>query len=226
MSIYNINTDYVNEQLTPPKLRKNKFLAWLSVLAKELKIFNNLFYLYQKSDITNWLAFSMSSTYSLNDKVIYTDNNIYMYNNTTPTTGNLPNDVNYWTLVQSNFIGVDKRINANAQKMILEYTLNRYFRVSIMSPQIYIQNTVVFLTPFVMGNSGSTSSSMSNISSYQVNYLGNAYTYSSNIYDYTIYVPTVLFASLGTSTLNRENAIRSFADLYNLAGMTYQVVTY
>ena len=226
MSIYNIDTDYVNEQLTPPKLRKNKFLSWLSVLAKELNIFNDLFYLYQKSDITSWLAFSMSSTYSLNDKVIYTDNNIYMYNNTTPTAGNLPNDTTYWTLVQTNFIGVDKRINANAQKMILEYTLNRYFRVSIMSPQIYIQNTTVFLTPFVMGNSGPTSSSMSNISSYQVNYLGNAYTYSSNIYDYTIYVPTVLFASLGTSTLNRENAIRSFADLYNLAGMTYRVITY
>ena len=77
-----------------------------------------------------------------------------------------------------------------------------------------------------MGNSGTYSSSMPINSINQINYLGNAYTYTSFSYDYEIYVPIAVYNTLGTDATNKENAIRNFADLYNLAGMTYSVVTY
>ena len=35
-----------------------------------------------------------------------------------------------------------------------------------------------------------------------------------------------LFNTLGTTTTNKENTIRQFADKYNLAGSTYNVITY
>lgn len=224
MDFYDIDTDYVSQQLTPPKLRTNRFLAWLKVLLKELNFFNTLFYNYRAN--VSYLNFDITNSYILNDIVIYEDKCVYIYINKISTAGNLPNNPLYWVKAQDNFIGVNNRINGNAQNIIFEYMLNRYFRVPSLDPQIYIQNTTTFVTPFVMGNSGTVSSSMSINSIYQVNYLGNAYTYSSNAYDYTIYVPSSLFITLGSTTINRENAIRNFADLYNLAGMSYQVLTY
>jgi hypothetical protein len=222
MAIYDIDVDFVSANLIPPQLRKPKMLAWLQTLGVELRIVDLLFNMFRISSETSWNAFNGATTYNFNNRVLYTDNSIYMYINTTSTSGNLPSDTNYWVLVQSNFIGVDKRIGANAQKIIFEFTLNRWFR----TPGIYITNTTTFTTPFVMGTSGALSSSMPINSTFQLQYLGNSYTYTSSLSDYTIFVPVAFFTTLGTSTVNRENAIRNFADLYNLAGMTYTVQTY
>ena len=224
MDFYDIDTNYVSEQLTPPKLRNNKFLAWLKVLLKELNFFNTLFYNYRAN--TTYTDFDIATTYTINDIVIYEDKCVYCYINSVSTAGNLPNNVLYWNKIQTNFIGVNNRINGSAQNILFEYMLNRYFRVSSVDPQIYIQNTTIFTTPFIMANTGTYSSSMPINSNNQINYLGNAYTYTSNTYDYTIYVPSAFFLTLGSTTINRENAIRNFADLYNLAGMSYQVLTY
>jgi hypothetical protein len=222
MAIYDIDVNFVSTNLTPPQLRKPKMIAWLKTLVIELRFFDFLFRWYRDSSYTSWNIFNPALTYSFNNSVLYTDNCVYMYINTTPTSGNLPSDTNYWVLIQDNFIGVDKRINANAQKIVFEYTLNRWFRTT----GIYITNTTTFTTPFVMGISGTLSSSMPINSINQLQYLGNSYTYTSSSFDYTIYVPVLFFATLGTTPLNRENAIRNFADLYNLAGMIYQVQTY
>jgi hypothetical protein len=56
--------------------------------------------------------------------------------------------------------------------------------------------------------------------------MGNAPTYIVNAYDYTINVPIAIFNTLGTTTTNKENTIRQFADKYNLAGMNYNIITY
>jgi hypothetical protein len=222
MAIYDIDVDFVSNNLTPPQLRKPKMTAWLQTLGIELRLFDLLFSMFRTSSVSSWTIFNGASTYNFNNRILYTDNSVYMYINTTSTSGNLPSDTNYWVLVQSNFIGVDKRVGANAQKIIFEYTLNRWFRTT----GIYITNTTTFTTPFVMGISGTLSSSMPINSINQLQYLGNSYTYTSSSVDYTIYVPVLFFATLGTSAGNRENAIRNFADLYNLAGMIYQVQTY
>jgi hypothetical protein len=223
MAIYDIDVDFVSANLIPPQLRKPKMLAWLQTLGFNLKAFDRIFNWFRTSNLSTWAyVYDVSTTYGLNTAVIYEDNSVYMYINTTSTSGNLPSDPNYWVLVQSNFIGVDKRIGANAQKIVFEFTLNRWFRTT----GIYITNTTTFTTPFVMGTSGALSSSMPINSTFQLQYLGNSYTYTSSLSDYTIFVPVAFFTTLGTTALNRENAVRNFADLYNLAGMTYTVQTY
>ena len=40
------------------------------------------------------------------------------------------------------------------------------------------------------------------------------------------FVPIAVFTSLGDTNDNRENAVRNFADIYNLAGMRYDVQSY
>lgn len=44
--------------------------------------------------------------------------------------------------------------------------------------------------------------------------------------NYAINVPLALFNSLGANNTERENVIRSFADVYNVIGMIYEVLTY
>lgn len=224
MSIYQIDTSYVSEQLTPPKLRSAKLLAWLKVLLKPL---SNLF------DI-NFLDYKLGSTvadysgataYSFGDRVRYTDKSIYELIVTT-STGIVPTNTTNWIKINDVFIGCDERIKYNAQKLLFEYSLNKFFLVPAIGDQIYIENQTTFETPFIMGNVGNLSSSMPTNSINQINYLGNAYTYTSSSYDYTIYVPIAIFTALGTDTTNRENAIRNFADTYNLAGLIYNVTTY
>ena len=51
-------------------------------------------------------------------------------------------------------------------------------------------------------------------------------TYQTNTNDYTIFVPIAVFTALGDTNDNRENAVRNFADIYNLAGMRYDVQSY
>jgi len=224
MSIYQIDTTYVGEQLTPPKLRGVKLLAWLQVLLKPLSaLFDISFLGYKTGSLDS--DYNSGTTYSFGNRVRYTDKSVYELIVST-STGVDPTNITNWIKVNDVFIGCDERVKYNAQKLLFEYALNKFFLVPSGGSQIYIQNQTTFVTPFVMGNSGALSSSMPLNSINQINFLGNSYTYTSGTYDYTIYVPISIFTPLGSDNANRENAIRNFADKYNLAGMTYDVSTY
>jgi len=224
MSIYQIDTSYVSEQLTPPKLRNVKLLAWLKVLLKPISnLFDVNFLDYKIGNV--YTDYSGATTYSFGDKVMYIDKSIYELIVAT-STGVDPVNTTNWIKINDVFIGCDERIKYNAQKLLFEYALNKFFLVPVVGDQIYIDNQITFETPFIMGNTGDLSSSMPTNSINQISYLGNAYTYTSSSYDYTIYVPIAIFTALGTNTTNRENAIRFFADKYNLSGLIYNVIAY
>jgi hypothetical protein len=55
--------------------------------------------------------------------------------------------------------------------------------------------------------------------------MGNAFV-SSTTGNYTIFVPLAKFNSLAGNDVDRENIIRNFADIYNLAGLIYDVETF
>lgn len=224
MSIYQIDTSYVSEQLTPPKLRGVKILAWLKVLLKPISILFDINFLEYKIGSTE-SDYNNATTYSFGSRVRYIDKSIYELI-VSSSVGVNPSSTTNWIKINDIFIGCDERIKYNSQKLLFEYALNKFFLVPIVGNQIYIQNQTTFVTPFVMGNLGSLSSSMPINSVNQINFLGNSYTYTSSAYDYAIYVPTAIFTGLGTSVINRENAIRNFADNYNLAGLKYEVITY
>lgn len=224
MSLYSLDTDFIGANLLPTSLRKALHLAWIKVILKPLSIlFDKTFLKYKDGDTIT--AYNNGTTYVFGDTVKYTDKSIYECI-VASSTGVNPSNITNWVKLNDIFIGTDERVKYTAQKLLFEYALNRYFEVPITDPKIYITRNVIYTTPFVMGNSGSYSSNMPNNSLYSTSFLGTTYTFSSTSVDYTIHIPSVLFTSLGTTLQNRENAIRNFADKYNLAGITYQIITY
>lgn len=225
MGLYELDTDYIGEQLMPPRLRKPKHLAWLKVLLKPLyNLFNIDFKDYNLGAAYN--VYDIGTAYVFGDRVIWTDKRVYEC--ILANTGNLPSNTTYWLLCQDNFIGLDERIKYNSQKLLFEYALNKFFMVDpLPADQIYITNNFVDASNnFVMDDASDESSVMPLDSEFQEDFMDDTATYNTDIYDYTIFVPIAVFTALGDSNANREQTIRNFADLYNLAGMQYNVVSY
>lgn len=233
MSIYQIDADYVANQLTPPKLRNVKMVAWIKVLVAPLQKFaGKTLSRYKQGDTS--LDYSGATTYNFGDRVIYTDKSIYeaTYVDSDGVaqsfSGVIPTNTAFWTLINTVFIGSDERSKYNAQKLLFEYALNRFFRVAASpADQIYITNNFIDSGQNFLMNTGSNDSSLMPLNSmYQIDYMGLFPTYQTNTNDYTIFVPIAVFTALGDTNDNRINAVKNFADIYNLAGMRYDVQSY
>ncbi len=223
MSIFNYNAYVVGEQITPPDLRKPKFMAWLDVLLKPLQwAADNLFVDF--SNGSNYPEYDGLTGYSFGDTVIWSDKRVYKYISTTITAGTDPSNDAYWTLVNETFIGVNEQVKYNSQIIVFEYHLNKYFLVSPINPQIYLSDNANSGSNFMMGFTGPYSDNMPVNSAYQINYMSTIPAYT--LTDFTINVPLTLFNSLGNTSANSEKAIRNYADKFVLSGMCYDVSTY
>lgn len=223
MSIYIFNTNFIGEKLVPPALRGTIHLAWLKVILAPIQSLWRLIFVDYK-DGSLYARYNSLSAYVRTDRVVYSDRKVYecILN---ASAGITPANTTYWVKVNDNFIGASERVKYNSQKILFEYALNKWFFVDPAADQIYIENNIVNGSFFLLGGQdGLTSSKLANNSVDSSSYLGNAYT--PTLYDYTIYVPLAVFNAQGSTTANREQAIRNFADKYNLAGMIYNVVTY
>jgi hypothetical protein len=233
MSIYDINYIDRDNELTPPKYRLSKFLSWLNCLNYPLQwLRDNWFGEYKQGSTAN--KFIDNNFYTTNDKVIWIDSSVYIFILPYPEfvtiglnapTGD-PDSAITWQKIQDVFIGVDERVRYSSQIIVLEFALNRFYQVPSIDPQIYIQNNTVANNVFVMGNSGATSSNMVNDSVFAETTMFNSPTFPAYLGNFTVYVPSALFATLGTTTQNRENNIRQFVDKYRLAGIKYNVLTF
>jgi len=231
MAIYDYNSNTVAEQLTPSKLRQSKFLAWLYVICSPIQNLWSLIFNGYK-DGSNYNDFNILTTYNFGDRVIYTDKSIYEATYT--DTNGIAQSFNgvecinpdYWTLVNENFIGASERIKYTSQFILLEYALNKWYRIPTTDPQIYIEKNDVISAQFVMGESSDTSSSMPNDSVNQIQYMVLDAVYPDVSYDFIVWVPDAVFTTLGTNTANRENNVKNFVDKYKLSGIKYKVDTY
>lgn len=226
MPIYDFNTDVIGELLIPPVLRKPKQLDWLSTILSPIqKLRDKVFNDYKQG--SSYPDYSNVEFYYLGSKVIWTDGCVYEAIKDEEITAVAPNNTTYWIKQQEIFIGTDERVKYSAQKKLFEYALNRYFRIAdAPADQIYITNNFYVNASFIMANSSELSSNMPNNSNYQSQYLSEDYTYSSGDYDYTIYFPVTPYTNLASTATDREMIVRNFADKYNLAGMTYNILTY
>ena len=223
MSIYTFDADYISEKLTPPQIRGVKFLAWLRVLVKPLQSFWSYVFEFYSTGSTN-SVYSSGSAYVKWNKVIYQNKSVYMCIKNAGAGINCDNTT-YWVKLTDNFIGCSERVLYNSQKIVFEYALNKWFFVAASpADQIYIENNDVAGSQMVMGATGSYSSPMAASGVYSLTAMGATYTAVGN--DFTIYVPIAIYNSQGSTNPDRENAIRKFADLYNLSGILYNVVSY
>lgn len=219
MSIYTLDIDIISTSLTPPKLRMPKQLAWLMVLFKPLKSFyENSFIKFKEGSIYN--VYSGVTNYTFGNRVIYSDRSTYEL--IVPTSiGINPLNTTNWVKLNDVFIACDERVKYSSQKILFEYSLNKFF----MTSGIYITNNFVDTgNVFVMNNSNDDSSSTMPLNSvYQDDYMGLDVAYNTDVYDYTINFPIADYASLGSDA---DGIIRTFADNYNLSGMQYNILTF
>lgn len=236
-----------SNDLLPVKKRTPKHLAWLRALLSAVQWDHNLIFRDYANGVSapNWTS---GNNYSYLDRIIYVDGAVYELQNMdglTPST-EAPNISNDWIKILDSFIGARERARYNSQKLMLEYLLNRRFQVGTFSQveweikwisgvpvpqsappyqQIYIKVTNNSLTDFWLSNGNGLVSYMGNSQSF---FLGNAYAQFNPI-NFAIYVPTALYAHIGTyqlSGVTAEAAIRSVVDNYNPAGGIYQIITY
>lgn len=226
-TIYDIDFNLQAENLLPPDKRKPKLIGFLKSLVVAVQILRDWFFNYYADGFSGdfWAG---GSGYSFGEQVIGPDNAVYELINPLGITGVFTPpglDTTNWTKIQDIYIGIRERMRYNSRKIVLEFVLNKWFRVDpLPADQIYIQNNNIYGTAFLMGNSGPTSSTMANTSGAQQYFLGNAYSYG--LYGFTIFVPTAIFDALDPDPTNAENIIRTIANKYVIAGMLYNVVTY
>jgi len=219
--LFDFDIDIIIPNLVAPIKRLPKYLAWVKSLATPLQQAWQFLFVDYKTG-SSYPDFNIGTTYYLSDMVIWTDKCVYMasYIDGASFVGILPSNTTYWTKINSNFIGVDERVKYNSQKLLFEYALNRFFRTT----GIYIVNN--FVTPtnvFAMGDSSESSSYMPSNSIYQADFMPDVPTYNTDIYDFTIFFPIADYTALGADA---ELIIRSFADVYNLVGMQYDIQTF
>jgi len=224
MSIYNYDSNIVAEQLTPPVLRKSKFLSWLYVIVKPIhNLWSNVFESYKIGDIS--LDYNNASSYVFGDKVKYTDNSIYQLI-VSSSIGVNPLNTTNWVKLNDNFIGTNERVKINSQIILLEYYLNKWYNVSTLSDQIYIENIKEISNIFQMSISSIYSSTMPLNSNYSETYMGLEPTYPDVSVDFNVCVPIALYTTLGDNNDNRDNNIKNIIDKYKLSGIRYKIETY
>ena len=226
MSIYSYDNKIVAEQIAPPTLRQPKFLAWLYVITKPVQsLWSLIFNGYKDGSIFDYdldnSGIPIGFVFIKGDVIKY-NKAIYVCIETFTYSGII--NLIKFNKLQDNFLGVEERIKYNSQKILFEYALNIWFNAP---NTIFITNNFLqYQNIFFMGEKSETSSLMPINSIYSFDYMGNIPIYITANYDYTINVPIAIFNALGTTTTNKENTIRQFADKYNLAGTTYNVITY
>jgi len=215
--MFNINFLQLWYQLYPPMLRLSKHLSWAATLLKPIQWLKDVIFNDYADGVTSPL-YDNSTLYNIGNRVYYIDRAEYECIST--VVGFPPTNPTYWKKVIDNYIGVRERVKYNSRKLTYEWALNRWF----MCSGIYIENHDIEFDGFMLGSNSTTSTTLSYNSNqlFYPNYL--SYASYVGVPDYTIWVPTLVYA--GPLINLDDNFVRTIADLYNLAGMQYDIKTY
>lgn len=234
-TLININVNQKGSDNAVPILRQNKFIALLKAfLAPLTKL---------QSDIAdNYLgglvysAWSNVTTYSYGDRVtldMLAGNASYEYINATPSSGHYVTDAAYWYKITSDNIGLTERLNYNAQKMQLEYILNRRFSPLTVSPpfdaahsSIYITNNQSYSRIAWKGSSNARSSYRKTKAATNFYYhpSGNPSLSATN---FTIHVPVAILSAISPYGIADAKLMMAKETMkYNNAGITFNIQQY
>lgn len=133
-NIYNQNLGQLWQDNLPVDKRLPKFIAWGAWLLTPLQWLRDLIFgdYYAGSTAALWAG---STTYAYGNRVCYVDNAIYECINPAGITSSTPpnQDTTNWMKVLDTFVGLYERSLYTGQKTMLEFALNRYFKVTTLS---------------------------------------------------------------------------------------------
>ena len=230
-----INTDTFAVNFLPPKKRLPIYKAWTKTLLNPLQVlYNTMFGTFQYGNAA--AIWSGATAYAVGDQVKYTDKSIYQC--WVANTNNIPTDTTYWFKIQDKFVGIEPRMKYNAQHLLFEWALNEWFGTTFVNTpsasDIYIDpnnaSDAVLYVGFTEVNSSlivyANGEAETFIQAINIANTGN---------EFTIYVPIAVANALTIPpttdiapniSANNENIIRQIADLYNYAGIDYDIITY
>lgn len=228
-NIYIIVFNTVFKQLLPPNKRKTIMIAFFKVLAKPLQWLRDLLFDTYADGFTGNI-YSAVTTYNKGDRVRYIDRKVYECLENSVTGVAPPTDTDKWLEIQDLWIGLRERGKYNAQRMVLEYALNKWFDTTFAyapsTSDIYIVNNTLALSAFWISDSDSASPSYCAAADlYSDFWIGDA-DYDPNTDHFTIYIPVAVYNALSSDPASRETIVRAFVDRYNTTGITYNVTTY
>jgi hypothetical protein len=230
-----INTDTFAVNFLPPKKRLPIYKAWTKTLVKPLQVlYNTMFGTFKDGNAA--ALYSGVTAYAVGNQVKYTDKAVYQC--WVASTGNLPTNTNYWFKIQDNFVGIEPRCKYNAQHILFEWALNEWFGTTFVNTpgasDIFIgpgsPSDVVLYVGFTEVNS-----SLIVYGNGEAETFIQAINIANTGSEFTINVPIAVANALTIPpttdiapniSANNENIIRQIADLYNYAGITYNVITY
>jgi hypothetical protein len=230
-----INTDTFAVNFLPPKKRLPIYKAWTKTLLKPLQVlYNTMFGTFQNGNAA--ALYNPATAYAVGNQVKYTDKAIYQC--WVASTGNLPTNTNYWFKIQDKFVGIEPRMKYNAQHLLFEWALNEWFGTTFVnvpgSSNIFIDPNNASDAVLYVGFT-ETNSSLIVYGNGQAQTFIQAINIANTGSEFTINVPIGVANALTTPpttdiapniSANNENIIRQIADLYNYAGITYDVITY
>jgi len=224
MGLFDINHYNQLANNLPVNKRTLKRFWWLVVLLKPaIWLYYTFFKVFKEGvEPPIWV----SGTYTRDSVVRYaykTYISLIDGNTDVPTTSN-------WLELQDNHLGVDARVLFKANKLVLEYALNKYFDGTwceckpIEAGYIYITTNEIETGFFRVGFASDKSSSVGfERSSEPIGYAPSAI---GTQYAFTVNVQEDLWNDLAPTDDERENIMRNFIDRYNIAGLFYNFVTY
>lgn len=242
MSIYQIIFANRFNDLIPPNRRKTIWLAWTHVFAVPLQWLRDLFFDVYYGGFTGG-TYSNVTIYNTGDRVRFTDKAVYEAM-TDGVVGVAPNtDTDKWLKVVDVYIGLQERLTYNAQRLKIEFTLNKWFETAfrqptsyVASPDFYLPKSDIFITDlqvfpdiFLMVESNMDEPSYmfkQNVSQGMHFMLASASSSNYDLYNFTINIPVAVFNALAPNNLQREKIVRQVADKYVGFGLTYNIVTY
>ena len=223
---YIVNTDAFAENFVPPKKRSVQIVAWCKTLIFPLQVlYDTMFGTYKDGNsASDW---DISTAYTIGNQVRYIDKSIYQCY--VANTGNIPTNNSYWFRVQDRFVGIEPRMKYNSQHIVLEWALNEWFGTTFVNTpgasEIFISRIDVFDTTFWVGLVDNESSL---VTYNNVDTFGwvQAQDLVATDYYFSINIPIAVWTALDVVAGNRDKMIRAIADIYVLAGVKYNIITY
>lgn len=152
-SLYDINFEVQIENLIHPYLRLRKALDYLfSIIYPVQHSAKNILDEYRNGTDASVLFYNSGTTYQKYDKCIFTDDAVYECIYSGGTVGIAPvghaSSSDRWMKVNESYIGAEERQRYNGQLIVLQYAINKKFRITsgdlIYFEHVISLGTVVF----------------------------------------------------------------------------------
>lgn len=235
MPVPQIDFDKAAVNLLPTAQRTPFWVMFAKTLLSPVKWLYGVFKGFMNGE--TFAAYNPLTTYALAAQVQY---NFKTYESLkAANTSNQP-DISplWWILRNGSFIGAVERAKYNGRYLQLTWALNREFGTTFRQPpypspyggsgtfsDIYITNTPLLYTPFVVGPTSGTSSFVGIIGNHSLVPVTPTYA-TASVYDFTINIPVAVYTDLGASADIRKAIVDTFVAKYAVSGTSWTIATY